>query len=221
MDEKLLSTVLELARLGAVGIGAIVLLLAFFLLWRSKSVEGERAKLIGKYMTLGFVFAVTAGVLGLVPLFFQTGGPVAVRLSFSPNFASQGLSPPKVEAPDGSAIQPGQKFALDPSLTAQVVTVGVDDALKDVRNLREASAKLATTLETVKNQRDALAVQTAPDPAVAADLNATSTESRQLQEAVTQSIIVGDYGRANTLSSRLNNSVRRSARPVNDILGRR
>ena len=218
MDKELLSTVIELARLGAVGIGAIVLLLAFVLLFRATSIDREKAKLINRFMTLGFVFGLGAGVLGLVPLFFNPSGPVPVRLSFSPNFSSEGLSPPKIEAPDGSPIQPGQKFALQPSLTAQVVTVGVDDALKDVRNLRQASTTLASTVETVKAQRDALAAKAAPDPTVAANLSATSAETKKLQDAVTESINVGDYSRANALSTRLNYSAVRAGRPVSVIL---
>lgn len=218
MSDKFLSTILELARLGAVGVGAIVLLLAFILMFRIKRIDPEKGKLINRYMTLGFVFALAAGVLGLVPLFVRQGGPIPVRLSFSPNFKTQGLSPPTIEAPDGSPVQPGQKFTLEPSLTPQVVMVGVDDALEDVRKLRLTSTALATSVDTLTTQRDALAAKATPDPAVASNLSAASAETGKLQDAITQSIRVGDYDRAHTLSTRLNNSVLKAQAPVRVIV---
>jgi hypothetical protein len=218
MDEKLLSTILELARLGAVGIGAIVLLLAFFMLARSQKVDPEKGKLISKFMTLGFVFAGAAGVLGLVPLFAKPSGPVAVRLAFSPDFTTQGLSPPKVELPDGSSVQPDQKFALEPSLTAQVVTVGVDKTLDEVRNLRQASAKLAETVQTVTQQRDALATHIAPASTLP-DLQVQSKQAAQLPSQIVKSVQVGDFAHANVLSSQLHSSIV-NAKPALEAISR-
>ena len=218
MSENLLATVLELARLGAVGIGAIIALLAFFILYRSDTVDERKAALINRYMVFGFAFAVVAGGLGLVPLFVQSGGPIPVRLAFSPDFETQGLSPPKIELPDGTTVQPGRKFVLEPSLTAQVVTVGVDKTLEEVKSLRQTAARLVATNETVQGQRDALAAKIAPNPAAATNLSATSAEAKRIQDALTQSIAMGDYSRAATFSTRLNNNVERAERPVNVIL---
>jgi hypothetical protein len=227
MDEKLLSTIVELARLGAVGVGAIVLLLAFFLLWKAKGVEPESAKLINRYMTLGFIFAVAAGVLGLVPLFFgSSGGPVPVRLSFSPNFATQKISPPLVEAPDGSQVQPGQTFTINPSKTTQTIAVGVDEALKDFENLKSAAERFSASAAESAQQTKVLAekvaeIAPAQAPAAEATVDAETQKTQQLHAEVLSSIRSGDYARASTLSTQLRSSVLKTDRAVTEIARRR
>lgn len=212
MDATLFSTVLELARIGAVGIGAIVLLLTFILLFRASTIDDQKAKLIHRFMTLGFVFGIGAGILGLVPLFFATGGPLSLRLAFSPDFDSQKLQPPIIRLPDGTKTRHDAKFFLQQSAGTQVVTIAMDPTLDQVRNLRKASATLTSTLTKVTQQRDVLAVRaaalkpTGQGPALQ-KLEQSSINSFAIQSDVFKSLNVGDYARAYELTGHLQGSV--------------
>jgi hypothetical protein len=194
----------------------------FVLIFRAKPVDAATAKLRSDFLKWGFGFAAVTGILGLVPLFLQKSGPIPVRLAFSPDLATQGLSPPKVELPDGSSVQPDEKFMLQPSVTPQVVTVGVDKTLDEVRNLRQASAKLAQTVQTVTEQRDALASQAVPTtaaPAAQQHLEQQSQQTAQLQSQIVKSVQVGDFAHANELSTQLRASAVNVNRAVTAIAG--
>ncbi len=210
MDKELLTTILELARLGAVGIGAIVLLLTFFLLFKSSTFDAGKTKLVSRFMTLGFVFGLAAGLLGLVPLFVASGGPIAMRLNFAPDFGEEKLTPPLIRLPDGKQVKPDERVFLDPSPGTQVVTISIASALKEVKSLRATTDSLAESVAKVTEQRDTLANQVAaasPTPAAGQNLDAQSQQTGQLQAQVVNSLKVGDFVRAREYSSRLHTSV--------------
>ena len=216
MDD-ILTTLVDLAKLGAVGVGVAIALLVAVLIFRLKSIDRGTARLLDNFMKWGFGLAVVFAVLGLVPMFFQQAGSVPMRIAFSPDFDTQGLSPPRIELPDGTRVQPGQRFALESSLTPQVVNVVADKTLDDVKNLREASANLTANVETITAQRNALAKTIEPAPAVEDNLQQSAARTDQLSNEVARSITRGDYQRANVLSRQLRNVVVAADRPVATI----
>lgn len=216
MDD-VFTTLVDLAKLGAIGVGVAIALLVAVLIFRLKSIDRGTAKLLDSFMKWGFGLAVVFAVLGLVPTFFQPAGEVPMRIAFSPDFATQGLSPPRIELPDGTPVQPGQKFALVSSLTPQVVNVVADKTLADVKNLRQATATLTASVETITAQRDALATTIEPAAAAETKLEESSVQTERLRSEVARSINLGDYQRANVLSSRLRNVVVAADRPVATI----
>ena len=226
MSTALLSTVLELARLGAIGIGAIVLLLSFFLLFRKGALEAGKGKLINRFMTLGFVFGIAAGVLGLVPLLMSPHGRVSLRLAFSPDFETENLTAPKIRLPDGTLAKQDERFELGASGGTQVVTIAVDRMIDEVRNLRKASANLTEAFATVTEQRDVLAAKAAevsfPEQAAVSGnmlerLNENSEDSKKLQLEFNESLSKGDFVRANEITGRLRNGVLAADAPVSDM----
>jgi hypothetical protein len=157
-------------------------------------------------------------VLALVPAFLQKGGgPLAMRLSFSPDFESQKLSPPKVILPDGSKAEPEKFFSLRPSTEPQVLTVKMDATLDEVKALRDTSKKLAESVGTAQQQLSTLATQVESPAATQQHLEATTAEGQTLQNQVTESLTAGDYGRASVLSGRLRNNVIRTNNVVATI----
>lgn len=215
--DGILTTLVDLAKLGAIGVGVAIALLVAILIFKLKTIDRATAKLLDNFMKLGFGLAVIFAILGLVPTFFQPAGAVPIRIAFSPDFATQGLSPPRIELPDGTPVQPGQKFALESSLTPQVLNVVADKTLADVRNLRQATATLAASVEKISAQRDALATTIEPAPAVENTLEESSAQTEQLSTAVARSINLGHYQRANDLSRQLRNIVVAADRPVATI----
>ena len=220
MDD-IFSTIVDLARLGAIGVGVAIALLVAILIFRLKSIDEATAKLLNNFMKLGFGLAVVFAVIGLVPTFLRPAGAVPMRIAFSPDFATQGLSPPRIELPDGTAVQPGQKFALESSLTPQVLNVVADKTLADVRELRQASATLSASVETIKAQRDSLAKAIEPAPSVGTGLTELSARTEMLTNEVSRSISIGEYQRANQLSRQLRDVVATADRPVASIAAQR
>lgn len=208
MDQAFYSTLVELAKIGSAGVGVAVLLMVFIMIIRAKPVDPDTAKLRENFLKLGVGFAIIVGLFALIPTFLH-GGPLAMRLTFSPDFKTESLTPPTIMLPDGSEVKPDQPLALPPSTGTQVLKVTIDQALKEVANLRQASAKLAESVSQVQQQRDALASQAAPAAAAPATqtLSQQSQQTEQLQTQVAKSIQVGDFERANALSAQLHASV--------------
>ena len=212
MDQGFLDILVQLAKIGSAGVGVAVLLMVFIMIVRGRPVDPPTAKLRERFLTYGVSFAVVIGLLALIPLLMpqKEGGPVPVRLFFSPNFATQQLRLPMVQAPDGSDVKPGQTFWVQPSRTAQTITVGVDDALKDVENLRKTTVQLAASAASASEQAKVLAdkvAETTPAPAAEATLQTQTEQTRQLHAEVANSIKSGDFARANSLSTQLRTSV--------------
>jgi len=218
MDESFYKTLVELAKIGSVGVGMAIFLMVFLLLFRGKPVDQASARLREKFLVWGTIFSAFCGVLALVPAFLQKGGgPLAMRLSFSPDFESQKLSPPKVILPDGSKADPEKFFSLRPSTEPQVLTVRMDGTLDEVKALRDTSRKLAESVGSAQQQLSTLATQVESPAGTQRHLEATTAEGQTLQNQVTESLTAGDYGRASVLSSRLRNNVIRTNNVVATI----
>jgi hypothetical protein len=221
MGGEFYNTLTDLVRLGSAGVGIAVFLMVFILLMRGKPMDEATARLREKFLIYGVGFAVFCGVVSFISPFFQkevkVGGPVKLRLAFSPDFGTESLTPPKVQLPDGSNSEPGKAFSIPPSDVTQVLTIAMDGPLKEVRSLRSTTTALAQSVATVQQQRDQLAASIAPPEAPSAagkSLADASHETEALHEDVVQSIKVGDFDRAAILSRRLQSNVQLSAPQV-------
>ncbi len=218
--DKLFSTIQSLVALGFAGVGIAVFLMVFIMLMRGKPVDGASARLQGRFLLYGFIFAVFCGVMTVVAPLLQpapVGGPIKLRLAFSPDFSTEKLSPPKVLLPDGSQSDPDKAFEITPA-PITVLTVGMDATLAEVASLRTTSAQLANSVADVQTQRDLLATRlpaaaAAPAP-VQQNLAASAGQSRALQQNVAASIAKGDFKGAAQLSAQLRASVARTNQPI-------
>lgn len=213
MGSDFYPTIVELARLGASGVGVAIFLMVFVLLFKGKPVDVATAKLREKFLAYGVVFSLA--LLIFPPLFQKGGGPISQRLAFSPDFDTEKLQPPTIRLPDGTVTPHDKKFELQPSGGTQVLTITMDGTLNQVRNLRQASANLTTTVGKVTEQRDALATQAAAakpsdnrvtTPALQ-NLERNSAAFDALKDVFSKSLTAGDYVKANQVSARLRNSV--------------
>ena len=219
---SLFTTIVDLAKLGNLGVGVAILLMGFVLAFRTKPVDPDAAKLRGNFLKFGFAYAVITALVGLVPLFVH-GGPLSERLAFSPDFASQKLQAPTIRLPDGTEAVHDAKFNLQPSDGTQVVTIAMDATLDQVRNLRQATANLTSAVATATEQRDSLAAQAAqptsqaqPAPALQ-NLQQSSKKTQAIQSDFVKSVKVGDYAKANQLAGRLQTSVKAAQSAVAEI----
>jgi hypothetical protein len=233
MDSSFYPTLVELAKLGASGVGVAIFLMAFFLLVRGKPIDPATGRLTERFMLYGLVFALALLIIPpTLQLFTGKPGaaPISERLAFSPDFATEQLPPPTVRLPDGTETKDNVKFDLQPGAGTQVVTVAIDGTLDKVKNLRQASATLASTVEDVTKQRDTLAAQAAaikpasdappPTPALQ-NLQRNSSSATAIQQDVIRSLNAGQFARANQLTRSLNSSVHSAAPAVAVIAGQR
>ena len=221
MGQSFYSTIIELARIGAVGVGVAVFMMVFFMIVRGKPVDPATARLREKFLVWGVLFAFATGILALIPPLLQKeGGPLSMRLFFSPDFAEKKLTPPVVRLPDGKEATLDQSFSLSPSAGTQVLTIKMDTTLAEVEGLRQASAALASSVAAVEKQRDTLAakVEAAP-PSAQQTLETKSAESEQLRVQLNRSLAEGNYVQTDALSKQLRSSVFRADRPVATIAG--
>jgi hypothetical protein len=213
------TTIVDLAKLGNLGVGVAILLMGFMLAFQTKPVDSAAAKLRGNFLRFGFAYAVITALIGLAPLFVH-GGPLSERLAFSPDFDSEKLQPPIIRLPDGTQAGHDAKFSLQPSANTQVVTIAMDATLDQVRNLRQASANLTSAVTTVTKQRDSLAAQAAVKPLSEAQstpalqhLQQNTSTSNAIQMDFVRSLNAGDYRRANQLAGQLQTSFK-AAQPA-------
>lgn len=208
MDGNFYATLVELVKIGSAGVGIAIFLMVFIMLIRAKPVDHQTASLREKFLKWGVLFAVFCGVLALVPPLLHKGSdPLAMRLSFSPDFESQKLSPPKVILPDGSNAEAEKFFSLRPSTEPQVLTVRMDVTLDEVKALRDTSKKLAESVGSAQQQLSDFATQSEAPSTALETLEFKTAATKSLQVQVTESLRVGDYGRANVLSGQLRSNV--------------
>jgi len=225
----LFDTVVKLVNVGFAGVGVVVLLLVFIILMQGKPADAGSQRLRHRFLTLGMAFAFFCGVLSVVaPLLAPrpvNGKPAEMLLSFSPRFASEGLSDPSITLPDGSMVPPGKSFA---ARDGQVL-VSVDDALKDVAALKQTALTLAETANAAQRQADSAvaalaASQNGPPPAPVAaaqeQAEEASQSSQQATAAVSQAIRAGDFQVLRTRSRTLSEATRASSAARTDVLGK-
>lgn len=224
----LFDTIVKLVNLGFAGVGVVVLLLVFIILFRGKPADTGTRKLQNRFLTLGMAFAFFCGVLSVVaPLLAPrpqaaSGKPIEMLLSFSPRFETEGLTKPSITLPDGRTVAPGTSF---PAESGQIL-VSVDDALHDVAQLREAAVTLAETAAAAQRQADsavaALTTSQGVPPAQVAAAQARAQEaSRESQEAtaaITQAIRTGNYRILETKNRTLTDATKASITARSDVI---
>lgn len=223
----LFNIIVDLVKLGNLGVGVAIFVLGFMLVRQTAPVDPETSKLRRHFLWIGGAYAFLAALMTLAPLLIK-GSAISTRLAFSPDFETQKLQPPKVRLPDGTVAQHDAKFDLQPSEGTQVVTVAMDGTLDQVRNLRQASANLTSTVAKVTKQRDALATKAAaitqtsesqPKTPALRYLEQNSVDFGAIQVAFSKSLTAGDYVRANQLTGHLQTSVN-AAEPAVAVLAK-
>jgi len=221
---ELFSTLKDLVNLGFAGVGIAVFLLIFILLIRDKPIDARKAKLYDKVLTWGVGFAVFCGIISLLgPLVDtrpQSPGNVRLRLAFSPDFESQALPPPKVRLPDGSVAEAGAAFTVPATDSAQVLQVGVDDALRQVQALRATTTTLTQSLATTRRQRDSLAAAAPAAPAALGarrQIQMSSQKAAQIERNVARLVDSGEFAQAARATEQLRTTVDASHIAVQEL----
>ncbi|MEY2925560.1 MAG: hypothetical protein RL367_37 [Pseudomonadota bacterium] len=152
-------TVVKLVNLGFAGVGIAIFLLVAVMRLRSKSNDPASIDLEKFYLKTGVGFAVFCGLIFVFGPIAQArfgSQPVAkgpMVLTFSPRFDTEKLPFPIITLPDGSQVQPDTRFET----AGGMIKVSVDDALQQIKALRETAVEQAKMVTDMREQRDTLA----------------------------------------------------------------
>jgi len=219
----LFDTIVKLVNVGFAGVGVVVLLLVFIILFQGKPADAGARKLHNRFLTWGMSFAFFCGALSVVaPLLAPKPEaapaerkPAEMLLSFSPRFETEGLTNPSITLPDGKVVTPGARFEAQ----GGQVLVSVDEALQDVAQLRQAALTLAETASAAQRQADTAVAALAssqggapPAPVAAAQQRAeeASQESQEAAGAISEAIRTGNYQILRTKNRTLTDATRQS-----------
>src|SRR5690606_27671094 len=187
----LFDTIVKLVNVGFAGVGVVVLLLVFIILFQGKPADAGARKLRNRFLTWGMSFAFFCGALSVAaPLLAPRAAagptePAELLLSFSPRFETEGLTNPSITLPNGQVVAPGARVETQ----GGQVLVSVDEALRGVAQLRQAAVALAEAATAAQRQAvSAVAAlassqEGAPSAPVASAQQEAQEASQESQEA--------------------------------------
>ena len=167
----LFTVVVELVKLGAIGLAGFIFLGILLVLLQGRSADAATARLRQSYLKYGTFCAIAFAVLSLAQGYFSSSHNVS--LTFSPDFDENLLPQPKITLLD-KTVRPSEPFAVDRDMQ---IVIGVEAALNRARQLASNVDQLkATTNELIKQSatfdtKIAAAIRTAPNSVALVDLN--------------------------------------------------
>jgi hypothetical protein len=181
-------TVVKLVNLGFAGVGIAIFLLVAVMRLRGKSNTAASIDLEKFYLKIGVCFAVFCGLIFVFGPIAQArfgSQPAAkapVVLTFSPRFDTEKLPFPIITLPDGTQVQPDTKF----DMAGGMIKVSVDDALQQIKALRETATEQARMVTDMREQRDRLAaaMPTASSQSVVASSVVAAAAETRLRDSI-------------------------------------
>ena len=205
-------TVVKLVQLGGLGVGALIFLFVFILLFRNQPVDAPTAVLRGRFLYLGTAFAVLALAASLLQLVLvrpaATAGSLVV--TYSPKLRSAGLPTPDMVLLGSGTPQSVVEDAQIAITSGATLKISADDLIDQARKVKSAQA-IAETLVAANTVASAAAPTpaTAPTPgavptAVTPDVSTRDLHQlKQLQTSAATSLARGDFVAAERASSQL------------------
>jgi hypothetical protein len=219
--DGLFGTVIDLAKLGFVGVGVVVFLLIFLLLVQNKPVDAATAALRNRFLTWGIGFAAFSACVALAAQWMGQQAPKIsnheITLAFSPSFVTRQLPVPTIKLMGGQMIGPDTPFKVDRDMQVLVV---VDEALANVDAMRSTVAQQSQSVTQLAQRYENLLRKVPVTAETAPTLEAvrkTAQDSQQLSAAVSAAIAQGNFVKARDASTALKSVTRpmQLAQPVN------
>lgn len=153
-DPAFFDFVVNLVKLGGLGVGALIFVLAFLILFRNQAASADMARLRLSFLRWGFAFAVVALASSTATDLAATLRPAShVRLgvTISPDFAEAKLPPPQLYLmPAGTPLQPNTATDIKGDATLSIQVRGIVESVKGLSQSSE------TLLATNRQLTDAL-----------------------------------------------------------------
>jgi len=214
-DASFLNFVVELVKLGGLGIGALIFVLVFIILFRNQPADAATARLRSQFLIWGGSFALIALIVSTATSLLRPAeaAPAKFRLgiTLSPDFSEAKLPNPEFRLmPSGVKVQEGQPIEIGADSTLDIKVRGI---VSSVQALSKSSENLLQT-----NQQLTQAVEAAIKPASAGTSAAPPItlpqiqELKNSQEETHKKIIAGDFNAAAISSLKTRNFARSAIR---------
>jgi hypothetical protein len=206
--------VVNLVKLGGLGLGALIFVLVFIILFRNQPADRDTAKLRGGFLAWGSSFAIVALAASTVTSLAQNrAGPTStyrLGVTLSPSFEDAQLpSPDLILMPAGKRIKPDEAVELASDATLAIQVRGIVQSVNALKNSSTEILKTNQTL-TAALQKSATEASTPPSsgaPAVAvmaAPISVMELKNiQQTQSVIGSSLARGDFRSAATNSAKM------------------
>jgi hypothetical protein len=204
---SIFSTVVDLTKLGFIGVGVSVMLLTFVLLFRNKPSNENTLRFYNNFLVWGFCFAIFCGSISVFSKYLdqQKTSRTTITLTFVPDFATQNLPDPRIKLATGKLAKPDQPFVFEGGM----INIGVEEAMKQFVALQKISANLSEDNLNKQKQIDALSQLTTKEPDAFSEFSADTKLSAELSSKLNESLRDGDYISAFNTSEKLRSITRK------------
>ena len=200
-DASFFNFVVELVKLGGLGIGALIFVLVFIILFRNQAPDPATAKLRSQFLLLGSSFALVALVASTATSLLRPAVAAAAPAKFklgitlSPDFGEAKLPNPEFRLmPAGVPVLEGQAVEIGSDSTLDIKVRGI---VSSVQALSKSSENLLQTNQQLTQAVEA-AIRPTP-PGASAPAPITLPQIQQLknsQEEIRRNIVTGDFNAA-------------------------
>ena len=154
-DPNFFNFVINLVKLGGLGVGALIFVMAFLILFRNQAASTDMAAFRLSFLRWGFAFAVLALVASsatdLVTA-LRPSSSVKLGVTISPDFAEAKLPQPEIYLmPAGTLVKPNTPVDLQGSETLSIQVHGI---VASVQGLAQSSETLLATNQKLTDAID-------------------------------------------------------------------
>src|SRR5437899_3063238 len=149
-DPGFFTFVVNLVKLGGLGVGALIFVMVFLILFRNQAAAEGTARLRTSFLRWGAVFAILALVASSATELSQSLRPsskIRLGVTISPDFAEAKLPPPQlILMPSGTTLQPNTSTEIQGDSTLNIQVRGI---VESVKGLAQSSQTLLATNQTL------------------------------------------------------------------------
>jgi hypothetical protein len=145
-DSAFFDFVVNLVKLGGLGVGALIFVMAFLILFRNQAATPGMEKLRLSFLRFGFAFAalaLTTSVVTQLVTSSRPSGKIRLGVTISPDFGEAKLPPPVLLLmPGGTPINPNTATEISSDTTLAIQVRGI---VESVKGLESSSQTLLAT----------------------------------------------------------------------------
>ena len=198
-QQGFLDFVVNLVKLGGLGVGALIFVMVFIILFRNQKADAANARLRSQFLSWGAGFAVLALITSTVTTLVQARAnpakPVLLGVTISPDFGEAKLPPPELFLmPAGTPVKPNGQVTIDHDATLAIQVKGIVQGVQALNQSSEQLLQANQTLTAALAPPAPVAGQPTPPAAVPPAISAPEIASlKAAQETVRSSLAAGDF----------------------------
>jgi hypothetical protein len=219
-QQGFLDFVVNLVKLGGLGLGALIFVLVFIILFRNQKADAANARLRSQFLRWGAGFAILALITSTVTTVIQSRSnpakPVLLGVTISPDFGEAKLPPPELFLmPAGTPVKPNGQVTIDHDATLSIQVRGIVQGVQALNQSSERLLQANQTLTAALTPPAPVAGQPTPPVAPPAISAPEIASLKAAQETVRSSLAAGDFKAAAANSVKMQSITNRWAnRPV-------